>query len=121
MKRRNFSVGMAFSAFGFSAIFPKKSFALGEQGQMTAVFQQLEAKAQGRLGVHVIDTATGHEFGYRSDELFMMLSSFKLLASALVLARADRGEESLTRRIRYRKQDLVPWSPVTEAYADGEG
>lgn len=88
---------------------------------MTAVFQQLEAKAQGRLGVHVIDTATGHEFGYRSDELFMMLSSFKLLASALVLARADRGEESLTRRIRYRKQDLVPWSPVTEAYADGEG
>lgn len=51
----------------------------------------------------------------------MMLSSFKLLASALVLARADRGEESLTRRIRYRKQDLVPWSPVTEAYADGEG
>ncbi|EWS52856.1 MULTISPECIES: hypothetical protein [unclassified Methylibium] len=82
MKRRNFSVGMAFSAFGFSAIFPKKSFALGEQGQMTAVFQQLEAKAQGRLGVHVIDTATGHEFGYRSDELFMMLSSFKLLASA---------------------------------------
>jgi len=121
MKRRNFSVGMAFSAFGFSAISPKKSFALGEQGQMTAVFQQLEAKAQGRLGVHVIDTATGHEFGYRSDELFMMLSSFKLLASALVLARADRGEESLTRRIRYRKQDLVPWSPVTEAYADGEG
>ena len=88
---------------------------------MTAVFQQLEAKAQGRLGVHVIDTATGHEFGYRSDELFMMLSSFKLLASALVLARVDRGEESLTRRIRYRKQDLVPWSPVTEANADGEG
>jgi beta-lactamase class A len=88
---------------------------------MTAALQQLEAKAQGRLGVHVLNTHTGQEWGYRSDELFMMLSSFKLLASALVLARVDRGEESLERRVRYRKQDLVPWSPITEAHADGEG
>lgn len=52
----------------------------------------------------------------------MMLSSFQAAGECLgALARADRGEESLTRRIRYRKQDLVPWSPVTEAYADGEG
>ena len=121
MRRRTFSAAMACSALGSTMILPKKSFALAQQGQMTAALQQLEAKAQGRLGVHVIDTANGHEFGYRSDELFMMLSSFKLLAGALVLARVDRGEESLERRIRYRKQDLVPWSPVTEAYADGEG
>ncbi|MFD0880494.1 class A beta-lactamase [Variovorax dokdonensis] len=88
---------------------------------MTESLQQLEVKAQGRLGVHVVDTASGREFGYRSDERFMMLSSFKLLASALVLARVDRGDESLDRRIRFRKQDLVPWSPVTEAHAGGEG
>ncbi len=83
--------------------------------------RDIEAKARGRLGVHLIDTATGREQGWRMDERFLMLSSFKLLASALVLDRADRGEESLERRIRYRRQDLVSWSPVTERHVGGEG
>ena len=112
---------MVCSALGAVAIHPKKTLASALQTQMAASLKQLEAKAQGRLGVHVVDTGSGQEFGYRSDELFMMLSSFKLLASALVLARVDRGEESLERRISYRKQDLVPWSPVTDAHADGDG
>lgn len=60
------------------------------------------------------------EYGYRSDERFMMLSSFKLLASALVLSRVDSGQESLDRRIPYRKEDLIPWSPITEQHVDGE-
>ena len=65
--------------------------------------------AQGRLGVHIVETATGQEFGYRADERFMMLSSFKLLASAVVLARVDAGEESLERRITYSTKDLVTY------------
>lgn len=83
--------------------------------------RDIETAARGRLGVHLIDTATGRENGWRPDERFLMLSSFKLLASALVLDRADRGEESLERRIRYRRQDLVSWSPVTERHVGGEG
>lgn len=83
--------------------------------------RDIEATARGRLGVHILDTGTGREHGWRSDERFLMLSSFKLLASALVLDRADRGEESLERRIRYRRQDLVSWSPVTERHVGGEG
>ena len=83
--------------------------------------RDIEATARGRLGVHILDTATGREHGWRADERFLMLSSFKLLASALVLNRADRGEESLERRIRYRRQDLVSWSPVTERHVGGEG
>ncbi len=82
---------------------------------------EIEATAQGRLGVHIIDTATGREDGWREDERFLMLSSFKLLASACVLDRADRGVDSLDRRIRYRKQDLVTWSPVTERHVGGDG
>ena len=82
-----------------------------------AQWQQLEAAAQGRLGACILDTATGQVHGHRADERFMMLSSFKLLASALVLARADRGQESVERRITYTKQDLVTYSPVTEKHA----
>ncbi|APW43006.1 class A beta-lactamase [Rhodoferax saidenbachensis] len=121
MHRRSFSAALAYMALGSSALLPKNSFASSRQTQITAALQKLEAQAQGRLGVHLLDTASGQEYGYRSDERFMMLSSFKLLASALVLARADRGQESLERRIRYGRQDLVPWSPVTEAHVDGEG
>lgn len=83
--------------------------------------RDIEATARGRLGVHILDTGTGREHGWRSDERFLMLSSFKLLASALVLDRADRGEESLERRIRYRRHDLVSWSPVTERHVGGTG
>jgi beta-lactamase class A len=86
-----------------------------------ARLRELEARAQGRLGVHIIDTATGQEYGYRADERFMMLSSFKLLASAVVLSRVDAGKESLERRISYTKKDLVAYSPVTEKHVDGEG
>lgn len=86
-----------------------------------ARLQEIEAAAHGRLGVYLIDTATGDEFGHRADERFMMLSSFKLLASAVVLSRVDAGADSLQRRITYSKSDLVTYSPVTEKYADGEG
>ncbi|RJP70552.1 MAG: class A beta-lactamase [Comamonadaceae bacterium] len=95
--------------------------AWADPGTVQDALRDIEATARGRLGVHIIDTATGREQGWRADERFLMLSSFKLLASALVLARTDRGEESLERRIRYRAQDLVPWSPVTEQHVGGEG
>jgi len=95
--------------------------ALADASALPNALRDIEATARGRLGVHIIDTETGRELGWRSDERFLMLSSFKLIASALVLARADRGEDSLERRIRYRQQDLVRWSPVTEKYVGGDG
>ena len=95
--------------------------ALADASALPNALRDIEATARGRLGVHIIDTGTGRELGWRSDERFLMLSSFKLIASALVLARADRGEDSLERRIRYRQQDLVRWSPVTEKYVGGDG
>jgi beta-lactamase class A len=86
-----------------------------------ARLRELESIAQGRLGVHILDSNNGQEYGYRSDERFMMLSSFKLLASALVLHRVDTGTESLARRMTYTEKDLVPWSPITQKHADGNG
>lgn len=121
MHRRAFSASIACATLGSTVFLPKNSFANQPHQSFAHALQALETRAQGRLGVHVVDTANGRDYGYRSDERFMMLSSFKLLASALVLDRVDRGEESLARRIRFRKQDLVAWSPVTQAHADGDG
>lgn len=76
----------------------------------------LEKRTGGRLGVSVLDTKTGTSFGHRQEERFAMCSTFKALAAAFVLARVDRGEETLARRIAYSKADLVPYSPVTEKH-----
>jgi len=80
----------------------------------------LERRHGGRLGIAVLDTTNGKLRAYRGDERFPLCSTFKFLAAAFVLARVDRKEESLDRRIVYGKADLVTYSPITEKYA-GEG
>lgn len=81
----------------------------------------LEKKTGGRLGVSVLDTGTNIGFDYRETEQFPMLSTFKTLAAACVLARIDQNEDALERRIQFSKADLVTYSPATEKFADGEG
>lgn len=81
----------------------------------------LEKQSQGRLGVALTDTATGQVASYRGDERFLMLSSFKTLAAAYVLARADRGEDQLTRRMPIAESDLVEHAPVTKQHVGPRG
>lgn len=81
----------------------------------------LERQSGGRLGVFMLDTGTQRQFGYRADERFLTLSSFKWLACAHVLHRVDHGLESLERRIAFGQSALLPWSPVTREQADGAG
>ena len=74
----------------------------------------LELTYGGRLGVAILDTATGKRIEHRANEHFALCSTFKWLAAAFVLARVDRKEEHLDRRIVIAKSDLVTWSPITE-------
>lgn len=83
---------------------------------LPAAFARIEAARGGRLGVAVLDTGSGRRAGHRQDERFPMASTFKLLASAAVLARADAGREDMDRRLRYGRAELVPHSPVTERH-----
>jgi beta-lactamase class A len=89
--------------------------------RLNADLQALERQVNGRLGVQVVDWGTGREWGHRADERFMMLNSHKLLAAGLVLYRHDQGEDSLARRIRFTRADLVSHSPVTEHHVGGQG
>ena len=83
-------------AIGLIAALPRSALAVAEA---TDRLRALEAGVGGRLGVFVIDTANGGSLGYRADERFMMLSSFKALAGACVLQRVDAGLDRLDRRI----------------------
>jgi len=81
----------------------------------------LERRNGGRLGVAILDSADASVIAHRGDERFALCSTFKFLAAAFVLARVDRKLESLTRRIVYAKDCLIPYSPVTEKHAGESG
>jgi beta-lactamase class A len=83
--------------------------------------KELEARSGGRLGVAVLNVATGQLVGNRIDERFAMCSTFKALAVAFVLARVDRGEERLNRRIHFAERDLVVPFKATKPYVGGQG
>lgn len=82
---------------------------------------QLEAASGGRLGVAALDTGSGARIEHRAGERFAMCSTFKFLAAAFILARVDRNEERLERRITFAESDLVTYSPVTKAHAGAKG
>ena len=95
--------------------------AAGGFAALPAAFARIEAGCGGRLGVAVLDMASGRQAGHRPEERFPMCSTFKLLLAGAVLARTDAGQDDLERRIRFTKADLVPWSPVTETQVGGSG
>lgn len=86
-------------------------------GALPDAFAAIERDSGGaRLGVAVIDTADNRMVGYHQDERFPLLSSFKLLAGAAVLAKVDAGQDRLDRRVRYEASALITYSPVTEKH-----
>ncbi|MCP4561377.1 MAG: class A beta-lactamase [Bosea sp.] len=78
----------------------------------------LDRKHGGRLGVAILDSGNGRIVAHRGEERFAMCSTFKFVAAAFALARVDRGEEELERRVSYSKADLITYSPVTEKHVD---
>ena len=83
--------------------------------------KEVEKELHARVGYAEISLTDGQVLGsYRPLERFPMMSTFKVLLCGAVLARVDAGQEQLTRRVQYRQQDLVAYSPVTEKHlADG--
>lgn len=84
-------------------------------------FAHIEEASGGRLGIGLLDTGSGAHAAHRGDERFPLCSTFKLLAAGAVLARVDRGEDSLDRRLRYEPREVVPYSPLSGPRAGGEG
>ena len=73
----------------------------------------LEARLQARVGLYLLDTGTGQQWRYRPHERFPLNSTFKLLACAALLARADAGAVRLDQTVTILARDVVEYSPVT--------
>lgn len=94
---------------------------VGAEAEPADAIAALERRHGGRLGVAIVDTGSQKQILYRGDELFAMCSTFKCLAAACVLARVDRGQDSLARRVVYQRDVLLPYAPVTQDHVGGAG
>jgi beta-lactamase class A len=115
MSRRGLLTG---SLLALSALSTGPVAAGDQRTELQQKLADLERRHGGRLGVAILDTAASRPIAYRGDELFPLCSTVKFLAAAFVLARVDRKQESLDRRITYAKHDLVAHSPVTEKHVE---
>ena len=102
-------------------LFSLRLMAADAMASVQAHLAALEGQWGGRLGVAILDTGSGQLISHRGDQRFAMCSTFKCLAAAFVLARVDARQDSLSRRITYGKDQLVPYSPATEAHAGKDG
>ncbi|WP_199231416.1 class A beta-lactamase [Falsiroseomonas bella] len=119
IRRRTLLAGT--SAIAASAPIASPARTSGRFGQLEAALREIEAARGGRLGVAVLDSASGEAAGHRATERFPLTSTFKLLAAGAVLAQVDAGRMRLDDRIRYRREEVVTYSPVTERHAGADG
>lgn len=78
--------------------------------------EQLEHTSNRTLGLWAIDTATGKNLAYRAEERFAFCSTFKVILAGAILQQSQTVLGLLDRRIRYRLDELVVYSPITEQH-----
>ncbi len=116
--RRNFVIAAAVSsALG---VIPTFVHSARRRSDAAAKLRSLEG-GQARLGVCLLDTATGEFTGNRVDEHFAMCSTFKLPLVAACLREADHGRMDIAEVLPYSKADLLAWAPVTGKHLDKGG
>lgn len=109
MQRREF-LAVIGGAIGAAALARSPERSSGPRGAFAKSVAALERDARGRLGVTVLDTATGARFGWRQAERFAMCSTFKLPLAALMLMEADAGRLRLDQPVPV-PMELPPYSP----------
>ena len=94
---------------------PSLSQAIDMQ-ELKAAAQQEEQTLKARIGVAVLDTASGKMTSYRGDERFPLNSTHKALICAALLKQAESQQVSLTDGVYFDESQLVDYSPVTHKY-----
>ncbi len=93
---------------GARALQPRPSFTT-----TTKALADLERRTGGRLGVGLLDTASGQTTGHRQGERFAMCSTFKMPLAAAILREIDNGRLQADQWVPYGKTDLVAHAPAT--------
>lgn len=117
--RRGFSkliLGCSAAGAGFVL-----ALSLAQEDRLLNKAVEVGERLGARLGLAILDEESGRRWSYQADQRFPMCSTFKVLASGAFLARVDRGDDSLQRRVVITEDDLVSYSPFTETRVGGAG
>lgn len=77
-------------------------------------FGELEKRFDARLGVFAVDTGSGRTVEHHADRRFAFASTIKALIVGTILR--EETDAELEEVIRYDREDLVTYSPVTEKH-----
>jgi beta-lactamase class A len=81
---------------------------------LTDQIKSVEKKLGARVGVAVYDTQSKALWSYKGDTRFPLMSTFKTLACAKLLADAESGIVDMNSTTMINADSLITWSPVTE-------
>lgn len=76
--------------------------------------KKLESTTEGRIGLFAINTDNGQIIEYRANETFPTGCTSKVIGVAAVLKKSMEDPSLLAKNIKYVKEDLVAWSPISE-------
>jgi len=102
------------AAFGLAGCSPEVNKAMDMANRML----EIKKRHGGRIGVTALQGVKSVNLD--SGQRFAMCSTFKWVLAAAVLQQVDQGKLSLGQEVKYGRQDLLDYAPVTEAHvADG--
>ncbi|MEY8603231.1 class A beta-lactamase [Staphylococcus nepalensis] len=81
-------------------------------------FEQIEQDNDTIVGVYGVNTTNGKHIQHRSDERFAFASTYKAIASGILLQ--NTATSTLNKKIDIKKDDIVANSPVTEKYVGSQ-
>ena len=113
--RRRTVLGLCLTALAFGrapALAQDDDAAARER--FAAALDAIETKSGGRLGVALVEVGGTRRWSSRGEERFPICSTFKTLLAAAVLARVDRGEETLDRQVPVAEADIIVHSPFAK-------
>lgn len=93
--------------------------AVNVDDMLRAQWAQIEHGTGGRLGICLLDSATGKRLGQREHERFPMCSTFKFVLAAAVLQQVDQGKLTLAQQVEIHASDMLEHAPVTERHVGG--
>ena len=104
----------ACSGTGSATATPGSTAVATSRAQAEKTFAGLERRFHARLGVYALDTGTGDAVAFNADERFAYCSTYKALATGMLLQRDTSAQ--LGEVVHYTAGDLVEWSPVTSRH-----
>lgn len=76
--------------------------------------EETERKLDARIGVSIYDVTDNKLWNYNGDTSFPLMSTFKTLACAKLLADVEKGLQSFDTSAVITTNSIIAWSPITE-------